>query len=93
MILNKEIIVKLASAARKAGGDVWQSKKISGDNYVIRAGSYKLEYGLRTYQPIAEFDDKSVRDFVSIANPANILSLVNALEAAEKRLAELENRE
>lgn len=83
----------LKAAAENAGADCWQAKKISGDFYVIRKGSYKRECGYRTYQPIAEIDHKPTRDYVAMANPANILALVEALEKAQQRIAELEEAE
>ncbi|WP_319796397.1 hypothetical protein [Klebsiella pneumoniae] len=72
----------LKAAANKAGSDDWQAKKISGDFYVIRKGSYSSKCGYSTYQPIAEIDHKPTRDYVAIASPANILALVEALEKA-----------
>lgn len=42
-------------------------------------------------QPIAEIDCKPVRDFVAKANPATVLELLDELEAAKKRIAELED--
>lgn len=82
----------LKAAADNAGADYWQAKKISGDFYVIRKGSYKRECGYTTYQPIAEIDHKPTRDYVAMANPTNILALVEALEKAQQRIAELESR-
>ncbi|MDZ3947529.1 ead/Ea22-like family protein [Escherichia coli] len=70
----------LREAAVKAGKDKWQAKKINGDFFVIRHGS-------------AEIDCKPVRDFIAKANPATVLALLGELEAAKKRIAELEARE
>ncbi|MBD7064151.1 ead/Ea22-like family protein [Klebsiella pneumoniae] len=78
-----ELAQSLKAAANKAGADDWQAKKISGEFYVIRKGSYSSKCGYRTYQPIAEIDHKSTRDYVAIASPANILALVEALEKAQ----------
>ncbi|WP_368083014.1 ead/Ea22-like family protein [Klebsiella michiganensis] len=77
----------LKAAANKAGSDDWQAKKISGDFYVIRKGSYSSKCGYSTYQPIAEIDHKPTRDYVAIASPANILALVEALEKAQAKNA------
>ncbi|WP_142381961.1 ead/Ea22-like family protein [Klebsiella pneumoniae] len=82
----------LKAAAENAGADYWQAKKISGDFYVIRKGSYKRECGYTTYQPIAEIDHKPTRDYVAMANPTNILALVEALEKAQQQTTESENR-
>ena len=78
-----ELAQSLKALANNAGADNWQAKKISGDFYVIRKGSYKRECGYTTYQPIAEIDHKPTRDYVAMANPANILALVEALEKAQ----------
>ncbi|HHO3520308.1 TPA: ead/Ea22-like family protein [Klebsiella pneumoniae] len=78
-----ELAQSLKAAAENAGADCWQAKKISGDFYVIRKGSYKRECGYTTYQPIAEIDHKPTRDYVAMANPTNILALVEALEKAQ----------
>jgi len=86
------LAAKLKAAAEKVGIENWKAQKISGDNYVIRSGSYKREKGYCTYSAVAEIDDKKDRDFIALANPANILELVEALEAAEKRIAELEKK-
>lgn len=81
-----ELAKSLKAAAENAGADCWQAKKISGDFYVIRKGSYKRECGYTTYQPIAEIDHKPTRDYVALANPANVLALVEALEKAQQRI-------
>lgn len=79
-----ELAQSLKALANNAGADYWQAKKISGDFYVIRKGSYKRECGYTTYQPIAEIDHKPTRDYVAMANPTNILALVEALEKAQR---------
>ena len=79
----------LREAAEKAGSDKWQAKKINGDFYVIRNGSYEKQNGITSYQPIAEIEHKPVRDFVAAANPAAVLALLDELEASEKLNAEL----
>lgn len=83
----------LRAKAEKAGEDKWQAKKINGDFFVIRHGSYTRQHGYTSYQPIAEIDCKPVRDFVAKANPATVLALLDELEAAKKRIAELDARE
>ncbi|HCT7665706.1 TPA: ead/Ea22-like family protein [Klebsiella quasipneumoniae] len=79
-----ELAQSLKAAAENSGADCWQAKKISGDFYVIRKGSYKRECGYTTYQPIAEIEHKPTRDYVAMANPANVLALVEALEKARR---------
>ena len=116
--MNKIDYQALREAAEKAGEDKWQAKKINGDFFVIRQGSYTRQHGYTSYQPIAEIDCKPVRDFVAKANPATVLALLDErernqqyikrrdqenedialtvgklrveLEAAKKRIAELE---
>ncbi|GDP14840.1 ead/Ea22-like family protein [Escherichia coli] len=83
----------LRDVAVKAGKDQWQAKKINGDFFVIRHGSYTRQHGYTSYQPIAEIDCKPVRDFVAKANPATVLALLDELEAQSKRIAELEKSE
>ena len=70
----------LREAAVKAGKDKWQAKKINGDFFVIRHGSYTRQHGYTSYQPIAEIDCKPVRDFVAKANPATVLALLDERE-------------
>ncbi|MGP8953531.1 ead/Ea22-like family protein [Enterobacter mori] len=77
----------LREAAEKAGSDKWQAKKINGDFYVIRNGSYEKQHGITSYQPIAEIEHKPVRDFVAGANPATVLALLDELEAVQKTSA------
>lgn len=77
----------LREAAEKAGSDKWQAKKINGDFYVIRNGSYEKQDGITSYQPIAEIEHKPVRDFVAEANPAAVLALLDELEAVQKTSA------
>lgn len=80
----------LREVAEKAGRDKWQAKKINGDFYVIRRGSYEKQCGITSYQLVAEIDHKPVRDFVAMVNPATVLAMLDELEAAEHRIAELE---
>ncbi|MCX0926943.1 ead/Ea22-like family protein [Escherichia coli] len=77
---NKIDYQALREAAVKAGEDKWQAKKINGDFFVIRHGSYTRQHGYTSYQPIAEIDCKPVRDFVARANPATMLALLDERE-------------
>ncbi|HED5919597.1 TPA: ead/Ea22-like family protein [Escherichia coli] len=78
--MNKINYQALREAAEKAGEDKWQAKKINGDFFVIRHGSYTRQHGYTSYQPIAEIDCKPVRDFVAKANPATVLELLDERE-------------
>ncbi|EEZ9111219.1 ead/Ea22-like family protein [Escherichia coli] len=77
---NKIDYQALREAAVKAGEDKWQAKKINGDFFVIRHGSYTRQHGYTSYQPIAEIDCKPIRDFVAKANPATVLALLDERE-------------
>lgn len=88
MTNNDELALKLKKLAQSAGADEWQSKKISGDQYVIRKGSYQAVSGYRTYQPIAEIDHKPTRDYVAYASPAAILALLAERDADKKVIAD-----
>lgn len=90
--MNKIDYQALREAAEKAGEDKWQAKKINGDFFVIRHGSYTRQHGYTSYQPIAEIDCKPARDFVvAKANPATVLELLDELEAAENNLIDSES--
>ncbi|EBN5475501.1 ead/Ea22-like family protein [Salmonella enterica] len=67
----------LREVAEKAGKDKWQARKINGDFFVIRHGSYEKQSGITSFQSVAEIDDKAVRDFVAMANPAAVLALLD----------------
>ncbi len=89
--LNKQA---LRQKAVKAGGEEWQSRKepgIGGEYTVIVKGSLVKHPGWSTHRPVAdEIVDKKTMDFIAAANPATVLALLDELEAAEKRIAELE---
>ena len=78
--MNKIDYQALREAAEKAGEDKWQAKKINGDFFFFRHGSYTRQHGYTSYQPIAEIDCKPVRDFVAKANPATVLALLDERE-------------
>ncbi|EOQ1561656.1 ead/Ea22-like family protein [Escherichia coli] len=91
--MNKIDYQALREAAEKAGEDKWQAKKINGDFFVIRHGSYTRQHGYTSYQPIAEIDCKPVRDFVAKANPATVLALLDERERNQQyiKLRDQEN--
>ncbi|EAO5393933.1 ead/Ea22-like family protein [Salmonella enterica] len=88
--LNKQA---LRQKAVKAGGEEWQSRKepgIGGEYTVIVKGSLVKHQGWSTHRPVAdEVADKKTMDFIATANPATVLALLDELESAEKRIAEL----
>ncbi|OIY05192.1 ead/Ea22-like family protein [Citrobacter portucalensis] len=82
----------LRQLAEKVGGEEWQSRKepgIGSEYTVTVKGSLKKNQGWSTCRPVAEqVVNKKTMDFISAANPAVVLALLDGLEAAEKRIAE-----
>lgn len=82
----------LRQLAEKAGGEEWQSRKepgIGSEYTVIVKGSLKKNQGWSTCRPVADqVVNKKTMDFISAANPAAVLALLDDLETAEKRIAE-----
>lgn len=83
--------------ALKAGKDKWQAKKINGDFSVIIHGSYAKRHGFTTYNPVATCEDKKIMDFIAMANPDTVLSLLDEIKHMQNqaiddgcRIAELE---
>lgn len=78
----------LRQLAEKAGGEEWESRKepgIGSEYTVIVKGSLKKNQGWSTYRPVAEqVFNKKTMDFISAANPAAVLALLDELEAAKQ---------
>lgn len=87
-----ELAQSLKAAAEKSGVEKWQVKRSGPGEYeVIVKGSLVKRNGWSTYRPVTEgVVDKKTADFIALANPANILALVEALEKARQRNSELE---
>ncbi|MFW0857017.1 ead/Ea22-like family protein [Cronobacter dublinensis] len=89
-------VAKLKAAALAAGGEEWVPRdqtKNCGEYTVIVKGSLETHSGCTSYRPIADgVVNKQVMKFIALANPAAVLELIAALEAAQKRNAELESR-
>lgn len=87
---------KLKAAALAAGGEEWAPRdqtKNCGEYTVIVKGSLEKHSGWTTCRPVAdEVVNKQTMKFIALANPAAVLELIAALEAAQKRIAELEAR-
>ncbi|WEP51440.1 ead/Ea22-like family protein [Cronobacter dublinensis subsp. beijingensis] len=87
---------KLKSAALAAGDAEWAPRdqtKNYGEYTVIVKGSLENHSGCTSYRPVAAgLVNKQVMKFIAAANPAAVLELIAALEAAQKRIAELEAR-
>lgn len=85
-----ELAQSLKAAAEKAGIEQWINNRgeVNTADYEVDGGVYidhicNCEI-VGTESPRAEF--------IAMANPANILALVDALEKAQQRIAELESR-
>lgn len=76
----------LKAAAEKAAIEKWQVKRNGPGEYgVMVKGSLVKRSGWSTHRPVAdEVVDKNTADFIALANPANILALVEALEKAQQ---------
>ncbi|HHL2777947.1 TPA: ead/Ea22-like family protein [Klebsiella aerogenes] len=87
-----ELAQSLKAAAEKSGVEKWQVKRSGPGEYeVIIKGSLVKRSGWSTYRPVTEgVVDKKTADFIALANPDNILKLVEALEKAQQRNVELE---
>lgn len=83
--INKLALRETADAANKASWGRWES-------YHPHKGArgYEVKVGLKA---IAQHCLKVDSAFIAAANPATVLALLDELEAAEKRIAELEARE
>lgn len=79
----------MKAAAEKAGCEQWQPKKNGPGEYgVMVKGSMVKRSGWSTHRPVCdEAVDKKTADFIAAANPANVLALVEALEAKEEMRA------
>ncbi|SAE35405.1 Uncharacterised protein [Enterobacter hormaechei] len=85
------LMEKLKSAALKLNCEQWQTRNGFSGVEVIVKGSVAKGHGCVSYQPVAsELVDTKTAKAIALFCPANILALLDALEAAEKRIAELE---
>lgn len=86
-----ELAHRMRTAAEKAGIEQWVNNRgeVNTADYEVDGGMYidhicDCEI-VGTESPRAEF--------IALANPANVLALVEALEKAQQRIAELEDAE
>ena len=82
--LNKQALREVANAANIASWGKWESYKPhkGARGYEVRVGA----------KAVAQHCLKVDSAFIAAANPATVLALLDELEAAEKRIAELEAR-
>lgn len=87
-----ELAQSLKAAAEKSGVEKWQVKRSGPGEYeVIVKGSLVKRSGWSTHRPVTEgVVDKKTADFIALANPANVIALVETLEKAQQRNGELE---
>ncbi|HID9365064.1 TPA: ead/Ea22-like family protein [Klebsiella quasipneumoniae] len=86
-----ELAQSLKAAAEKASGGDWV--KESGDGWDATCSNDDQANGGFIIAHFVGPDAAENREFVQAANPANVLTLVDALEKAQQRIAELENNE
>ncbi|MEB7343763.1 ead/Ea22-like family protein [Enterobacter hormaechei] len=81
---------KLKSAALKLNCEQWQTRNGFSGVEVIVKGSVAKGHGCVSYQPVAsELVDTKTAKAIALFCPANILALLDELEAKDKRIAEL----
>ncbi|MGS2975465.1 ead/Ea22-like family protein [Escherichia coli] len=82
--LNKQALREVANAANIASWGKWESYKPhkGARGYEVRVGA----------KAVAQHCLKVDSAFIAAANPSTVLALLDELEAAEKRIAELEAR-
>lgn len=85
--LNKQA---LRSKARSASAGEWI--KESGDGWEAICSAEDQANGNFIIAHFEGPDAQANREFVQVANPDTVLALLDELEAAEKRIAELEAR-
>lgn len=89
-----KLMEKLKSAALKLNCEQWQTRNGFSGVEVIVKGSVAKGHGCVSYQPVAsELVDTKTAKAIALFCPANILALLDELEAAESRIAELKARE
>ncbi|AUZ66897.1 ead/Ea22-like family protein [Citrobacter amalonaticus] len=83
--IDKQALREAADAANETSWGRWES-------YHPHKGArgYEVKVGVKA---IAQHCLKVDSVFIALANPATVLALLDELEAAEKRIAELEGRE
>ncbi|HCB0640812.1 TPA: ead/Ea22-like family protein [Klebsiella variicola subsp. variicola] len=88
-----ELAPAMKAAAEKLGGAQWQTRKGFSGIEVIVKGSLEKCSGFTSFQPVAaDLADTKTARAIALFSPANILALVEAMEEAQQRIAELESR-
>ncbi|VAM22653.1 Uncharacterised protein [Enterobacter hormaechei] len=85
-----KLMEKLKSAALKLNCEQWQTRNGFSGVEVIVKGSVAKGHGCVSYQPVAsELVDAKTAKAIALFCPANILALLDELEAKDKQIAEL----
>lgn len=86
-----ELAQRMKTAAEKLDADQWQTRKGFSGIEVIVKGSLEKGHGCVSFQPVAaDMADTKTARAIALFSPANVLALVEALEKAQRRNAELE---
>ncbi|MFM8027660.1 ead/Ea22-like family protein [Klebsiella pneumoniae] len=89
-----ELAQRMKTAAEKLDADQWQTRKGFSGIEVIVKGSLEKGHGCVSFQPVAaDMADTKTARAIALFSPANVLALVEALEKAQQRIAELEDAE
>ena len=85
-----KLIEKLKSAALKLNREQWQTRNGFSGVEVIVKGSVAKGYGCVSYQPVAsELVDTKTAKAIALFCPANILALLDELEAKDAQIVNL----
>lgn len=83
-----ELAKILKAAAEKATPGPWRRSSVRFNGITDIANP--MEQGSKPH--VANASEKRDAEFIALANPSNILALVEALEKAQQRIAKLESR-
>ncbi len=85
-----KLMEKLKSAALKLNCEQWQTRNGFSGVEVIVKGSVAKGHGCVSYQPVAsELVDTKTAKAIALFCPANILALLDELEAKDAKIANL----
>lgn len=85
-----KLMEKLKSAAIKLNCEQWQTRNGFSGVEVIVKGSVEKGHGCVSYQPVAsELVDAKTAKAIALFCPANILALLDELEAKDAQIANL----
>ncbi|WP_440707169.1 ead/Ea22-like family protein [Klebsiella pneumoniae] len=85
-----ELAQRMKTAAEKLDADQWQTRKGFSGIEVIVKGSLEKGHGCVSFQPVvADMADTKTARAIALFSPANVLTLVEALEKAQRYIEEL----